>query len=281
VVAGERPAIFLDLDGTLVDIAEHPERIVVGERLHRILEHLRQACGGAVALVSGRAIASIDRHLGLPALPVAGQHGLERRTAAGTRIELPGRDALLPVRHALDILTERYPGVLVEDKGLTLAVHYRQRPALASWLHRRLRALLDTLPPGLAIQRGKRVVEIKLAGADKGRRSPPSRRSALPRRRPVFIGDDVTDEARLPAVNAVGGISVKVGAGSTAAAYRLADVEASSTGSMASRKANDADSRSGPDRQLHRRRPAGWRGPHRLGLLPALRRRPGVLFAAQ
>lgn len=226
VVAGERPAIFLDLDGTLVDIAEHPERIVVGERLHRILEHLRQACGGAVALVSGRAIASIDRHLGLPALPVAGQHGLERRTAAGTRIELPGRDALLPVRHALDILTERYPGVLVEDKGLTLAVHYRQRPALASWLHRRLRALLDTLPPGLAIQRGKRVVEIKLAGADKGRAITAFLAEApFQGRRPVFIGDDVTDEAGFLAVNAVGGVSVKVGAGNTAAAYRLADVE--------------------------------------------------------
>lgn len=226
-LAGRASAIFLDLDGTLVDIAEHPEGIMVGERLHGILERLQRACGGAVALVSGRAIASIDRHLGLPALPVAGQHGLERRNAAGARIELPGRDSLLPVRHALEILAERYPGILVEDKGLTLAVHYRQRPALASWLHRRLRALVDTLPPGLAIQRGKRVVEIKLAGADKGRAIAAFLAEApFHGRLPVFVGDDVTDEAGFLMVNAAGGVSVKVGAGNTAATYRLPDVEA-------------------------------------------------------
>lgn len=226
-LAGRASAIFLDLDGTLVDIAEHPEGIVVGERLHEMLERLRQACGGAVALISGRSIADIDRHLGLPELPVAGQHGLERRTATGARIELPGRDSLLPVRHALDILAERYPGILVEDKGLTLAVHYRQRPALASWLHRRLRALLDTLPPGLAIQRGKRVVEIKLAGADKGRAIAAFLTEApFHGRRPVFVGDDLTDEAGFLVVNAAAGVSVKVGAGSTAASCRLPDVEA-------------------------------------------------------
>jgi trehalose 6-phosphate phosphatase len=219
-------AIFLDLDGTLVDIAEHPERIVVNATLREMLARLQQACGGAVALVSGRSIAGIDRHLAPLALPVAGQHGLERRTAAGICIELAGRELLPPVRQALDALLDNLAGVLVEDKGMALAVHYRQRPVLASWLHRSLRQLVAARP-GLALLRGKRVVEIKPAGADKGRAIADFLAEApYHGRRPVFVGDDITDEAGFAAVNAAGGITVKVGAGSTAANHRLPDVEA-------------------------------------------------------
>lgn len=219
-------AMFLDLDGTLVDIAGHPEKVVVSDTLRKTLGRLQVACDGAIALVSGRSIAGIDRHLTPLVLPVAGQHGLERRTAAGNRIELAGRELLPAVRQALDTLLRNQAGVLVEDKGLGLAVHYRQRPALASWLHRCLRQLV-TERPGLTLLRGKRVVEIKPAGADKGRAIAEFLAEApYHGRRPVFVGDDVTDEAGFATVNAAGGITVKVGAGRTAASNRLPDVEA-------------------------------------------------------
>ena len=219
-------AVFLDLDGTLVDIAGHPDRIVVNDGLLAMLAKLQRACCGSVAIISGRSIAGIDRHLSPLVLPVAGQHGLERRTAMGTRIELAGPGLLSPLRQALENLLRHQAGVLVEDKGMALAVHYRQRPALASWLHRSVGQLVAARP-GLALLRGKRVVEIKPAAADKGRAiaeflaEPPYQG-----RRPLFIGDDVTDEAGFAAVNAAGGITVKVGAGRTVAHHRLPDVAA-------------------------------------------------------
>ena len=219
--------MFLDLDGTLVDFAGHPERIMVDDALRTTLARLQHACGGALALVSGRSIAAIDRHLAPLMLPVAGQHGLERRTAAGDSVELAGRELLEPIRQELEALLLNQAGILVEDKGLAFAIHYRQRPALASWLHRSLRAMIGARPDGLTLLRGKRVLEIKLSGADKGR-AIAEFLAEVPfhGRRPVFVGDDVTDEAGFATVNAAGGVTVKVGAGRTAASNRLPNVEA-------------------------------------------------------
>lgn len=220
-------AIFLDLDGTLVDIADKPSGIALDEPLRGLLDRLQRRTNGALALVSGRSIDDIDGHLRPLSLPVAGQHGLERRDASGIHRAAGGRELLEPAREAIDRLLHRHPDVFVEEKGLSLAVHYRNRPVLASWLHRSLRELVGEFPNQLALQRGKRVIEIKLAGADKGAAiaafldEPPFRG-----RRPVFIGDDSTDEHGFAIVNASHGISVKVGAGSTAARYRLPDVGA-------------------------------------------------------
>ena len=220
-------AIFLDLDGTLVDIADKPSGIALDEPLRGLLDRLQQRTNGALALISGRSIGDIDGHLRPLILPVAGQHGLERRDASGIHRAAGGRELLEPAREAIDRLLHRHPDVFVEEKGLSLAVHYRNRPVLASWLHRSLRELVGEFPNQLALQRGKRVIEIKLAGADKGAAiaafldEPPFRG-----RRPVFIGDDSTDEHGFAIVNASHGISVKVGAGSTAARYRLPDVGA-------------------------------------------------------
>lgn len=121
----------------------------------------------------------------------------------------------------------RHPGLLLEDKGLALAVHYRQVPTLAGYLHRLLQRLAALAGEPLQLQKGKRVVEVKPLGFDKGTAieeylaEPP-----FQGRRPVFIGDDVTDEHGFAVVNRLRGLSVKVGAGPTQARYRLPDVAA-------------------------------------------------------
>lgn len=225
--AGGTLAIFVDLDGTLVDIADTPSQIAIDAALRDLLARLHDACGGALALVSGRAIADLDAHLAPLELPLAGQHGLERRDGAGRMHRMPGRERLLPVKQALAEVLQRHPEVLVEDKGLSLAIHYRRKPRLAPWLHRMLRALIATMPNEFALQHGKRVIELRLAGADKGAAIAAFCAEAPFRgRRPVFVGDDVTDEHGFAMVNAAHGISVKVGAGVTAAGHRLPDVAA-------------------------------------------------------
>lgn len=221
-------AYFLDVDGTLIDIAETPTAAQVDAALLALVGRLHAASGGAVALVSGRALADLERRLaGLP-LPVAGQHGLERRDAVGRLRGDAGEPAAkAAVSLRLAPVLARHPGLLLEDKGLSLALHYRQAPALAAYVHRLLRRLVAEVGPGLRLQAGKRVVEVKPAGCDKGTAiedylaEPPYRG-----RRPVFIGDDVTDEHGFAIVNACDGISIKVGPGRSCARYRLADVEA-------------------------------------------------------
>lgn len=220
-------AWFLDVDGTLVDLAETPAAIDVGVSLLALIEALRQASGGAVALVSGRTLADLDRRFRLPQLAMAGQHGLERRDAFG-HIH---RHSLSPVccdwfLQRLEPLLARHPGLRVECKGATLAVHYRLAPRLGGYVHRLL-GELAAQSPGLEVQPGKRVVEVKPAGFDKGSAileymaQPPFRG-----RRPAFVGDDLTDEHGFALVNRLEGISVKVGPGRSKARYRLRDVGA-------------------------------------------------------
>jgi trehalose 6-phosphate phosphatase len=220
-------AFFLDVDGTLIELAASPGAARVDDALLGLVARLHHACGGALALISGRCLDDLEQRLGSVRIPLAGQHGLQRRDAAG-RLHAhaappPARRAL---RQRLEGLVTRYPNLLLEDKGLTLALHYRQAPQLASWLHRTLAAWVAETA-GLQLQKGKRVLEIKPAGFDKGSAvaefmtEPP-----FLGRRPVFIGDDVTDEHGFEYVNELGGITIKVGAGKTAARYRLGDVAA-------------------------------------------------------
>lgn len=227
---GARPdwAYFLDVDGTLVDLAEAPGAIRVDDSLLALVAALHRACGGAVALVSGRTVDDLDARLRGLAIPLAGQHGLERRTAGGRRrIHGGAPPAARELRRHLESLLARHPGLLLEDKGLTLAVHYRQAPQLASYVHRLMREAATRFGEGLCLQSGKRVVEIKPRGADKGRAieafmgEPPFRG-----RFPVFIGDDRTDEHGFAMVNRLGGLSIKVGPGRTLARQRLPHVAA-------------------------------------------------------
>lgn len=221
-------AYFLDVDGTLIDIAETPEAVHVDRALLELIARLRRASGGALALVSGRALRFLDARLGAPDLPLAGQHGLERRDAAGRmHVHAAPPGAKAAIKQALAPVLARHPGLLLEDKGLTLALHYRRAPRLAAYAHRLMARLAAEAGAGLEVQRGRRVAEIKPAGKDKGAAvaafltEPPFKG-----RRPVFIGDDRNDEHGFAEVNRLDGISIKVGKGASCARYRLADVAA-------------------------------------------------------
>lgn len=220
-------AYFLDVDGTLIEFADRPEGVHVDDALLGLVARLHHACGGALALISGRPLADLEQRLGSVRVPLAGQHGLERRDAAGRRrTHATPPAAKRELRRRLDDLVARHPGLLLEDKGLTLALHYRHAPRLAAWLHRLLAGWLVE-SEGLLLQKGKRVLEIKPAGFDKGTAIAEFMAEVpFKGRVPVFVGDDVTDEHGFARVNLLGGRSIKVGAGRTVARYRLRNVAA-------------------------------------------------------
>lgn len=218
-------AYFLDFDGTLVDLAPSPGEVALARTTVELLRALHQRCGGAAAVVSGRALADLDALIGLPDLPAVGQHGLERRepdTASPPPAD--SAPALEAARVRLRRFVARHPALVLEDKGRSIALHYRAAPKLAGVVHRVVNALRQELGDGLTVQRGKRIVELRPAGFDKGcavaalLEEPPFRG-----RRPVFIGDDLTDEPAFELVNAIDGISIKVGRGASVARWRLND----------------------------------------------------------
>jgi trehalose 6-phosphate phosphatase len=221
-------AYFLDLDGTLLEFADPHVPANEDGRLWTLLAGLHRATGGAVAVVSGRALADVDRLLGSGGtrFPAAGQHGMERRDARGHVTHHPFAAARLErVRVQLAAAVATRPGLMLEHKGASLALHYRRAPQLGGYAHRLVRSLAPGLGPRFRIQAGKRVVEVRPAGRDKGAavlefmREPPFRGRAS-----VFIGDDVADESGFTAVNRLGGLSIKVGPGRTAARWRLPNV---------------------------------------------------------
>jgi len=220
-------AYFFDVDGTLAEFAPTPAEVRLDAGVLAGLRRLHERSGGAVALVSGRSIADVDSIFHSP-LPVAGQHGLERRDARGVLYRRePSPGALDAARVRLAEVVARHAGLLLEDKGLTLALHYRRAPALAAFSHRTMRAIQRELGSAYATQPGKCVVELKPASMDKGvavtdflREAPFMGRIA------VFVGDDATDEHGFAVVNALGGHTIKVGGGPTTARWRLASVAA-------------------------------------------------------
>ena len=221
-------AYFLDVDGTLIDIADTPDAVRVDTALLELIARLHRVSGGAVALVSGRALSDLEYRLGTLHLPLAGQHGLERRDANGRLwIHAAPPAAKCAIKETLAPILAHHPGLMLEDKGLTLALHYRLAPHLAAYAQRLMSRLADAANAGLEVQRGKRVVEVKPSGIDKGTAvaeylaEPP-----FMGRRPVFIGDDLNDEHGFAEVNKLNGVSIKVGKGGSCARFRLRDVAA-------------------------------------------------------
>lgn len=204
-------AFFLDVDGTLIEIAARPEAVVIPPELPDVLENLAARAGGAVALVSGRSLSSVDQLFGAERFAAAGVHGADVRLAPGQPSErAPPLEADL--RHALRNAASEFEGVFAEDKESAVAVHYRARPEVGPVLQRAL-ATVVSQSRGIEIMPGHCVFEVRRSGIDKG--------SAVKRfmaarpfagRRPVFIGDDVTDEAGFHAVTEAGGVAVAVGA---------------------------------------------------------------------
>jgi trehalose 6-phosphate phosphatase len=193
---------------------------------HDLLHALHAATGGAVALVSGRAIDDVDRLFPGGVLPIAGQHGLERRAAAGVTTRVPVHaEALAHARARLAELAARHEGLLLEDKGMSLALHYRAAPQHEALVHDVVRGAAGALGNDWLVQRGKMVVELRPAGADKGAAIAAFLADApFAGRVPVFLGDDVTDEHGFEEVNRLGGHSIKIGEGASAARWRLRDV---------------------------------------------------------
>ncbi|MCC6211951.1 MAG: trehalose-phosphatase [Burkholderiales bacterium] len=221
-------AFFLDVDGTLLEFAPHPQEVRVGADLVGLLGRLQAAAGGALALVSGRSVEDVDRLFAPCAFPVAGQHGTERRAADGSvhrhrpPLEGLGRAAAELVR-----LTAAHGGLVFENKGMAFALHYRLAPALRALAEREMRAIAAALGDAFELQTGKFVVEIKPSGKDKGSAIAEFGAEApFAGRRPVFIGDDLTDEPGFEVVNRAGGYSVKVGPGITRARWHLFDAAA-------------------------------------------------------
>lgn len=221
-------AYFLDIDGTLVDLADTPAGVKLKPTLLELVDALYRSSGGAVALITGRSILDADRLFPGRQLPIAGQHGHERRTADGTiSTHRVSSRALDPARQLLRSFGARHPALLVEDKGLTLALHYRQAPHLAGLSHRVMYRAQALLGDGYRVHYGKRIVELAPAGRDKGLAIRAFTREApFAGKPPVFIGDDVTDEHGFAMVNRLCGESIKVGPGPTVATWRLDSVAA-------------------------------------------------------
>jgi trehalose 6-phosphate phosphatase len=216
-------ALFLDVDGTLLDHADHPQDVHVDAQLLALLRDLLQEGGGAIALISGRAVADLDRLFAPLQFPAAGQHGTERRAADGSmHRHRPPSNRLEAAAQSLARLSAAHSGLVVENKGMSLALHYRLAPALEKLVQREMSAAAAALGDGFELQAGKFVFEIKPGGKDKG--SAIAEFMAEPPfagRTPAFLGDDLTDEYGFALVNTSGGHSVKVGAGRSAARWRL------------------------------------------------------------
>lgn len=202
-------AYFFDVDGTLLELRRRPEEVVADEHLRGLLTRLQSAAGGAVALVSGRSIADLDRIFDPLTLPAAGLHGADIRFPDGAR-QVPRADLMDEARPSVAAFAESHAGIWLEDKGATLAIHFRERPELAG----EVLAFLSHFQQGrdLAVQEGKMVVELKSAAFDKGTAIKTlMSREPFEGRFPVFIGDDLTDEHGFSEVQRAGGVAIRIG----------------------------------------------------------------------
>jgi trehalose 6-phosphate phosphatase len=218
-------ALFLDLDGTLAPIAARPQDVRPDTRRTRIIERLTEAMDGRLAVISGRTMADVDRILEGRVTAVAAVHGLVRREPDGQTHEAAPHAALPAAADRFRDFAGRDSGLIVEEKGLSVALHYR----LASSHGPEARRLAEQIAAetGLTLQHGDMVEELRTPGPTKG----DSVRAFLGQapfagHRPIFIGDDATDEHGFEAVAEAGGFGILVGPPrETAASFRLTGVE--------------------------------------------------------
>jgi trehalose 6-phosphate phosphatase len=205
--------LFLDVDGTLVELTDTPSQAETDAELNCLLREVRERLGGAVALVSGRRIGALDALFAPLRLPAAGLHGVERRKADGTIQGASFVDAHLDrARAAIKLFVDAHPGTLLEDKDRTLAVHYRMAPQFEQTVRDSILEIAKPLGSNYHIQGGKMLFEIKPRGFSKATAIQAfMKESPFNGRRPVFIGDDRTDQDGFGMVEAHGGISIGVG----------------------------------------------------------------------
>jgi trehalose 6-phosphate phosphatase len=214
-------ALFLDFDGTIVDIAARPDAVVVKPGMLELLDGLSRRLNGALAVVSGRSIAELDNFLHPLVLPTAGVHGSERRDIEGvvTRLKAP---VLTDAALRLQAFVADHDGLLLERKPGSLALHYRLAPEYESACLHAMNLIAEEVP-GTALMHGKMVIELKPALASKSLALRAfMRERPFAGRDPLFAGDDVTDEDGFETLQSLGGGGVKVGAGETHAKFRVA-----------------------------------------------------------
>ncbi|MGH8116155.1 MAG: trehalose-phosphatase [Rhodanobacteraceae bacterium] len=216
-------ALFLDVDGTLLDFAEHPDRVEVGAALHHDLARMRRRLDGAVTLLSGRPLSQLDDLFGWHGHAAAGLHGAELRTPDGREHFTGDADRFAQTRARAVALAADSRGVVLEDKYRALALHFRQEPGAGATAQHIAESLLRGAGDAYTLQHGDHVIELKPAGMDKG--GALAALAALPPfrgRQPWMLGDDLTDEDAFRHINAMDGVSVIVGARRpTAARYAL------------------------------------------------------------
>ena len=219
-------ALFLDFDGTLVELADAPGAIRVSPDLRPLLKRLRRRLEGRLAIISGRSLADLERHVACGGIAFSGSHGLELRLPDGTALPLSIPAGLEAMRAAVIAFAEGKEGLLVEEKPVGIALHYRLAPAEAQRAETFMAELARA--HGMTLQRGQMVVELRPEGATKGDAlrafmTEPDFAGA----RPVFVGDDLTDEHGFEAAAGLGGAGILVGPDRpTAARFRLATVAA-------------------------------------------------------
>ncbi len=222
-------ALFLDFDGTLAPIAPRPQDVRVPPWVRRALQGLSKRLDGALAIVSGRPLAQLDEFLAPLRLPSAGAHGAEWRGASG-RVTRQLDEPPPTVVHAARVLVAQHAGLILETKPSGFSLHYRARPELEGECRDALFAALAAMPDASLVWQwlhGHCVFELKQRAVSKGL----AVRALLAQppfagRLPVFVGDDVTDEDGIAAVQAAGGYGVRVGGGDSQARHGLADTDA-------------------------------------------------------
>lgn len=236
-------ALFLDFDGTLAPMAPRPQDVRVPHWVRPTLQALSNRLDGALAIVSGRPLAQIDAFIAPLRLPLAGAHGAEWRGASG-RIRRQLGDPPPTVVQAARVLVAAHAGLILESKSSGFSLHYRARPELESECRDALFAALTAVPEAEAVWQwlhGHFVFELKQRSVSKGL----AVRALLAEapfagRVPVFVGDDVTDEDGIVAVQDAGGYGVRVGGGASQARFRLTDTEAVGAWLMAAVEAHPA-----------------------------------------
>lgn len=224
----QESAFFFDFDGTLVELASTPDGIDVTPAVKPLLQRLCALTGGAVAIVSGRSIATLDSFLAPLRLPMAGEHGAERRNAQGQLFRSDiDQTQLEQMTLTLSEIAQAHPGLLLEVKGAALSLHFRHAPQHEQIARRATEELVARDPEKYVVQPGKMVFEIKPKNVDKGK-AIAAFLQELPfaGRTPFFFGDDLTDEKGFAVVNERGGWTVKVGGGATLARTRFDSVQA-------------------------------------------------------
>ncbi|WP_454854681.1 trehalose-phosphatase [Rhizobium binxianense] len=239
-------ALFLDLDGTLIAHAEKREAVTVPPNLPFDLDALARRLDGAIALVTDRAVDSVDRLLFPHRFPIAGLHGAERRSSSGSTRRMSVSPAFNDIKQAIIRDAKVLSNVLIEDKGAVIAAHFQLAPEHQWAVQEMMQRYVAFAGPDWTLQRGKMVVEIRPVTASKGKALESFlNESPFKGRRPIAIGDDLTDETMFVAANRLGGHSIRIGQPDARSAARSFIPSSGALRSLISRLADRSVSASG------------------------------------